>query len=272
MKKPVLLIGNPTIGTDIEVFLMDRLTKEIVSAEGYVRGTKHEPFNFDASSKFFATSLDNVLAEFCIPPVPINDRECFIKHINHSMNFINKSLPENLCTTSIPAAILNPKFLQTENAMLFGCESDYNVWKRETNAKPTAENQCLRSAGFHVHVGYDNPEVETTEKAVKALDLFLSVPSVIVEPDNERRKLYGKAGAFRFKPYGFEHRVLSGYFSSTDALKGWVFDNTVKALEFVNNGHSEELEAVAEQIQAAVNTSDKVLAGNLIRQFDIAMP
>ena len=37
---------------------------------------------------------------------------------------------------------------------------------------------------------------------VKLLDIFLGIPSVIIDPDKKRRKLYGKAGAFRLTKYG----------------------------------------------------------------------
>ena len=271
MSSNTVIISGYTIGADIECFVKNVNTNEIVSAEGFVKGTKNVPFFFDEKNPFFATSLDNVLAEICIPPVKANDCKGFVSNINKSFGYVSSTLPKHLCTAHVPAASLDSKWLQTENAKLFGCEPDYNVWERSVNQKPKAENENLRSSGFHVHVGYDEPENEKTEKCIKAMDLFLSVPSILIEPDNERRKLYGKAGAFRFKPYGFEHRVLSGFFASSDDLKAWVFNNTEKAIEAVNNGLSDEIESVSAQIQMAINKADVKIAGNLIRQFDIPM-
>ena len=263
------MIGNPTIGADIELFVQRKSDLVIVNAEPFIKGTKHEPFKFDPADEFAAISLDNVLSEFCIAPT--KDKVCFVKNINKSMDYITSILPPEYCTVAIPSAILGDEFLQTDNAKLFGCESDYNVWKRSVNKKPNAENKNLRSAGFHVHVGYDNPNIAATEAAVKTLDLFLSVPSLLIEPDNERRKLYGKAGAFRIKPYGFEHRVLSGFFCSSDELKSWVYNNTMAAIDLVNSGGIDEVDSVGDLIQTAINNNDKVLAGNLIRQFQIEM-
>lgn len=260
-------IKNYTIGADIELFLMEKATNTIVSAEGIIQGTKRSPFFFDPNDKFAATSLDNVLAEYCIAPA--RNSEDFVKNINKSIGYINSILPPELCTAALPCAVLDEKYLQTKNAKLFGCESDYNAWLKCQNPKPKADNQNLRSAGTHVHIGYEDPSLAVTEEAVKAMDLFLSVPSVLIEPDNERRKLYGKAGAFRIKPYGFEHRVLSGFFGGSDELKRWVFENTELAIQFVNDNRADELESVSDLIQMAINNSDKVLAGNLIRQFEI---
>jgi hypothetical protein len=45
--------------------------------------------------------------------------------------------------------------------------------------------------------------------------MFLGLWSVIRDPDTKRRELYGKAGAFRFKPYGVEYRVLSNFWLHT---------------------------------------------------------
>lgn len=66
----------------------------------------------------------------------------------------------------------------------------------------------------HIHLGYNDIEVpfngrihkykvdEQRARIVQAMDLFIGIPSVIMEPDNKRKELYGQAGAFRPKPYG----------------------------------------------------------------------
>lgn len=263
------LINNPSIGTDFELFLMHKRTKEIVSAEGIIQGTKYVPFVFDPENPYFSTSLDNVLAEATIPPV--NNVNDWVANIAKSRNYIESILPEHLCTAAIPAAILKPRYLATENAQIFGCERDLNVWLRQENEMPKAKNKRLRSAGAHIHVGYDNPELETTELGVKALDLFIGIPSVLQEPDNERKLLYGKAGAFRIKDYGFEYRTVSNYYLETKELTEWVFGATIKALDFVNDGGGEELETVKELIQEAINTNNKIMAQNLINQFNLQL-
>ena len=58
-----MFIKNPLIGGDHELFLREKETKNIVSAEGSIKGTKDEPFNFDKRDPFACTSLDCVLAE-----------------------------------------------------------------------------------------------------------------------------------------------------------------------------------------------------------------
>jgi hypothetical protein len=257
------MIENVTIGTDIEMFVQDRQTGEIVSAEGYARGTKKDPYVFDPSSKFFATSLDNVLFEFCIPPA--RTVEEFLNHIKKSKDFVGSQLPPHLCVISKASARLAPQFLETENAMNFGCEVDYNAWTRSQNEPPQPDSS-LRSAGFHVHVGYDNPGIDTAEALVRAMDQFLGVPSVLIDPDVERRALYGRAGSFRPKQYGFEYRVLSGYFASSDHLVQWVYESTMKAIEFVNNG------GTAENCETIIDFNMKARADRFVKRHNIVLP
>lgn len=261
-------IKNVLIGADIELFLMHRDTAEVVSAEGFIKGTKDKPFNFDPANKYFATSLDNVEAEFCIPPV--TNRADFLNFIKKSVEYINRTIPQHLCTAALPSAILDEKYLQTENAKTFGCDPDYCVWTREQNEKPSAPNPNLRSAGGHIHVGYHNPELEINEAIIKAMDLHIGVPSVIQEPDNERKLLYGKAGCFRFKDYGVEYRTVSNYYLASDALTNWAFDSTMNAITSINNGFTIDSK-LGHRIQKAINNNDKNEAKKLIKEFKLEL-
>ena len=260
-------VVSPTIGADVELFLMHRSTKEIISAEGYVKGTKNVPFNFDASNKYFATSLDNVLAEYCIPPV--TDKAKFKEYLQKGKEYIEKTIPDTFCTVSLPSAILDAKWLQTENAKLFGCEPDYCVWIRDINPKPIAENQNLRSAGGHIHIGYKDVTMETSEELVKAMDLFVGVPSVLQEPDNDRKRLYGKAGCFRFKDYGVEYRTISNYYVGDDRLTDWVFEAIEKAIGAVNDGM--DFDQYKDRIIDAIDNNNKLTPNTLIKELDLQL-
>lgn len=258
------MVNNVTIGTDIELFVKDTETDEFVSAEGYARGTKKEPFVFDPENRFFATSLDNVAFEFGIPPV--RSAEDFVNNIHKAISFVNSQLPNRLCSVAFGSAQIADRFLQTPNAMLFGCEPDYNVWFRESNHPPVPEGN-LRSAGFHVHIGYDSPNMQDTEDLVKACDLFLGVPSLLIDPDEERRKLYGKGGAFRPKEYGLEYRVLSSFFASNDRLITWVYENTQRAIDYVNKRGEFD-----ENFRFAIDLNDKSLAAQIIEKYNVPLP
>lgn len=259
---------NYKIGADIECFLSDKQTGEIVSAEGIIQGTKWNPFVFDNTNEFFSTSLDNVMAEHCIPPT--NNVKDWVSSILKSRHYI-ESLDNSLCTAFIPSARLDEKWLQTENANTFGCEPDYNAWKfGEINPEIIKEIPNLRTAGFHVHVGYDNPSVETNIQLMKFFDVYLTLPSLLIEPDNERRQMYGKAGAFRHKEYGMEARTLSSFFASEERLMEWVFNQTNILVPKVLNNESlhEDFLYLTEDI---INNNDKEKARELCLKHDITI-
>lgn len=262
------LVENVTLGADPELFVMNETTGEIVSAEGFVLGTKYEPHHFDKDEAGYCTSLDNVMAEFTIPPVKSAEEMC--RAIYHGIDFINGLLPKGLKTVAVASAVLDPKHLQTESAKTFGCEPDYNVWTRSINPQPKATNKNLRSAGGHIHIGYDSPDMETNEKLVKACDIFLGLPSILLDTDVDRRKLYGKAGCFRMPSHGIEYRVLSNFWTKTPELVTWAYTQTMAAVDFVN-AEMEVSDEDAILIQKAINNVDKELATKLIEKYQLEL-
>jgi hypothetical protein len=105
---------------------------------------------------------------------------------------------------------------------------------------------------------------------IKAMDIFIGLPSVIQEPDNDRKLLYGKAGAFRNKDYGAEYRTISNYYINSKELTKWVFDNTMEAIEFVNR-ESVINEEEGQAIRLAINKADKALAETMCKYFGVKL-
>jgi len=122
----------------------------------------------------------------------------------------------------------------------------------------------------HIHIGYKNHNELTNRYIIKAMDLFVSVPLVLMEPKNERKKMYGKAGAYRNQPWGTEFRGTSNFIFSSPELMKWAFNQTLKAIDFVNSEDGTAmLDSKKVLICEAINTKDKVLAKKLINMFDI---
>ena len=117
---------------------------------------------------------------------------------------------------------------------------------------------------FHIHVGYNRPTVPESLRMVKLLDIFLGIPSVIIDPDKERRKLYGRAGAFRLTKYGFEYRTLSSYMMSKDSILNLVWDLLMLAINF--DGLPNVFDK--NQIQYIINESDVEEAKKFLNNFD----
>lgn len=218
-----------TIGADPELFFKNSSGK-FISSIGLIGGTKDAPLPI--SKDGHAVQEDNVSVEFNIPPS--NSATEFVNHLNFVLNHLEHRAKElNLqFAVNVAAASFDEDQLMNPAALVFGCEPDFNAWSGKKNPRPEAEDWKLRSCGGHVHVGTKFDAV----RVIRAMDLFLGVPSVFLDPDTKRRQLYGKAGAFRPKPYGCEYRTLSNFWIWENRLKEWVYAQTQKALEFVDSG------------------------------------
>ena len=86
----------------------------------------------------------------------------------------------------------------------------------------------------HIHIGYTNPDPETSCMLMRYMDLACGIPSVLYDDDIYRRTLYGQAGCFRLPEYGLEARTLSSFMLNDDLLPK-VWDWTMKAIELYNN-------------------------------------
>lgn len=258
------MINNFSIGTDPELFL--EKNNEIISAEGMIGGTKNEPKLI--SDEGHAIQEDNVMIEFNIPAC--KDVESFKKHINFVKEYLKTLVSLFGCILNFSAsAVLDKKYLQTEQAKTFGCEPDYNVYLKEINQSPNSKTN-LRTCGGHIHIGYDNPDVPTSEKIIYAMDALLGLESIILDKDDRRREMYGKAGCFRFKDYGVEYRTLSNFWIETDRLMEWAFNKTVKAIELVNSGKIDLIiDKYSDDIKDAIDTNNKEKALSLLNSIDL---
>jgi len=219
-----------TIGCDPEIFLMDENHK-FKSAIGLLGGDKWIPRMLTKDGH--ACLEDNVAVEFNIPPC--NSFAEFKQEVQNTMQMVKELLPANLQYNTSSAVSFPTEELNCEQAWVFGCDPDYNAWTMEENPKPCAEDKNLRSTGGHIHVGSDLAIADPVN-VIRAMDLFLGVPSTQLDAGTLRRKLYGGAGAFRPKTYGVEYRTLSNFWIFSDKLIEWAYTGTAKALEFVHSG------------------------------------
>lgn len=261
-------IENFQIGSDAELFLMNKETNEVVNAKKYIKGTKQAPYNFDKSSPFWCTSLDGISAEFNIPPCTTAQE--FSDSLEKCIQYINSKLPSSLCTIHTPAVYVDAKQLRTREARSMGCESSFSAYTLRHNPRPNGFVTNLRTCCTHVHMKYDNMRFEDGAEWIKACDLFLGIPSLVIEPDNDRRKLYGTLGEFRFGNT-VEYRTLSSFFSQSDTLRKWVFNNAVNAINWINEGNR-VTDEMAHSFRTAMETNDKDLVKVIIEENLIPMP
>jgi len=257
-----------TIGTDTEFFGKDKQGNHVALC-GKIGGTKEAPLQLKDMSEGFCVQEDNVSVEWNVPPT--SRKSVFVSYVKVMRERVAKILNTMELDISTAASVsFDKKELSHPNALVFGCEPDYDAWTKRENRKPHSDDECLRTAGGHIHVG--TGEVGMLA-GIRMMDLFLGVPSVLLDDSPEsvkRRELYGKAGAMRPKPYGFEYRVLSNFWTFEDYLVKWVFDNTQLAMNKAVTGEVDK--ETAAKIQKCINTGDKELAQELIKEHDIPMP
>lgn len=269
-------VSNITIGADPELFLINKETKKVVSAVGIIPGEKGKPYRNKKMPKGFGLETDNILAEFNIPPVT-NETD-FVDNILYMQNYIrNFVASKNLDILCAASQIVDDDQLQSPQAKLFGCDVDYNAYTGQANPKPKGEKTNLRSAGFHIHIGYKNPSINTSLGLVRYLDAYLGIPSILIDKDTRRRTLYGKAGCFRITSYGVEYRVLSSYLMSNISLISWVYKQVMQAIDKYEEGNLERdcwnsMLIESKDIKNVINNNDTNKALAFCKYLKIELP
>jgi hypothetical protein len=247
------------IGADPETFVGSG--SRILSAIGHVGGTKEEPRKVNLG----ALQEDNVLFEFNIDPAA--SLQEFQRNIRSVLSQGSDVLGLSglSITRGISSHIYGVDELKSfgESAFIFGCDPDFNAWTGTVNGKPSAQNPGLRTAGGHIHIGYNHlegPSYDLNNDLGKMCDIFLGLPSVLLDSDDRRRELYGKPGAIRHKPYGVEYRTLSNFWIFSDNLMEWAYESAVAAYE-QHHRLAELLSIVdGDEVQRIINENDKVAA------------
>lgn len=211
-----------TFGCDPELFILDGKGRPVVPT--FIPGTKEEPFKVQKG----AIQRDGMAAEFNIDPA--SSFKEFNDNITAVLNQLKGFIPKDHTFSFVPAIRFDPEVFDSapEDAKELGCTPDYNAWTGEVNPPPgDPEDPYLRTAAGHIHIGWSKEDLPLSDvqhilncqDVVKQLDWYLGAWSCLVDPDPVRRKLYGKAGAYRPKSYGVEYRVLSNFWITTPELR-----------------------------------------------------
>lgn len=258
------------IGADPEIFVKD-VNGNLLSAHNMIPGTKKDPFKVAKG----AVQVDGMALEFNIDPA--EHEAMFIENINHVMAQMKKMIPHEFFINPVANFGFEMLKAQPKEALELGCDPDYNGWTGDANPRPDGDRP-FRTASGHVHIGWDNMRdlgdfatFDESAAVARQLDFYLGLPSLFIDSDTTRRELYGKAGAFRNKPYGMEYRVLSNFWLTSSSLQGWVYRASRKAIEdmFINGRF---LPNEIGDIQDVINTSDMDSARVLVTKLGLEVP
>lgn len=252
------------IGSDPEFFVGNE--GKIISVIGLLGGTKEAPLPVE----FGALQEDNVLAEINISPAASCQE--FIQNLRTVRAQLDARLHPYTSIVQSSHFFEEEELLKSgTKAFEFGCDPDFNCWNMSVNPTPEAFT-LMRTAGGHVHIGYDDPEPTTSFKIAQMCDVLLGIPSVLLDNDMDRRNMYGKAGSCRLKAYGVEYRTLSNFWLRDEIQTAWVYDQSVACVQRLP-----ELEEIlgyinGEEIQRIINEGDREAAEEVVHVLSIEMP
>jgi len=258
-----------TIGCDPEVFLTKN--GKPASAYGLIRGTKKEPF----LNREGAYQVDGMAAEFNTTPVPFPDLswhpDTFDKwneKILYQLRALRAALPKGYSLKIDPVMEFGKEFLdkQPDEAKELGCDPDYCAYTLQPNPRPDGEKTFRTGAG-HIHIGWgsdipvDNQEhIEICAGFVKSLDATVGLFMTYIDRDPRRRELYGKAGAFRPKPYGVEYRTPSNVWIRNKDYRRMIWILVKDAINCHKRQYSQYQICGLEDVQGVINRGNHYLA------------
>lgn len=262
----IINTSNLTIGSDPEFFVVQKDGSAYPSTH-LLKGTKEMP---EDMGEGYAILKDNVLVEGNIPPA--KTKEEFVSNMKQLKAMINTLLHmKGLNLHSADSMDYDKNHLEHPEANEFGCSAYKNGWQLGSFSAEDMSYMPKRVAGFHIHIGYEIIDKKFSKSFLnimiaRAFDYFVVLPARIHFNDEFRAKYYGVFGVYRDCSYGIECRALGGYFTENKYLE-WVYDNTIKALEFCS---SEENIAILEQIEVpSFDTIDQTMTTYKMLGVDI---
>lgn len=262
-----------TIGCDPEIFLTR--AGEAVSAHGLIPGDKKNPYPVEGG----AIQVDGTAVEFNTDPVPISD----FGQWNAKIVMVMKSLQKEVKAKGdyvfnlSPVQDYTPEYLASlpNEAKELGCDPDFCAYTLEANPRPDGE-RAFRTGAGHIHIGWgagipvENREHhEICASFVKMLDATVGLFMTVIDREPRRRELYGKAGAYRAKPYGVEYRFPSNVWLRTKSRRQVVHNLCNSAVTYMRNDYTPaSITGCDEQtIREILDSGDHARAKSIIQGY-----
>lgn len=247
-------------GCDPEVFVVDAKGKPVPAALAGVPGTKTHPYPVEDGT----VQVDGLAAEIGV--TPCENFADWNRRIASVLGQLRAMIPEGHSLSVVPYCIFDEEVFNAaaDCDKELGCSPDFDAWTGEVNPPPEyLENPFLRTASGHIHVGWgedldlgDDQHILNCRDLVKQLDWYLGAWSIRLDKDPMRRNLYGKAGAYRAKPYGVEYRVLSNFWIDNENRRYDVWNRMTSAIQDMRKQFLPEVaEEDNHKLIASINSS-----------------
>ena len=236
---------KPLIGADVEFLLFDNSVGRVTPSCGLFGGTKDKPLKVE-DYEGYTFHEDNVTLEMGIPPA--KNRNEFYKCLSTARMLasnIAHRANNDLSLYDKSYAEFAARDLDNDKAREIGCDEDFSAYNDDPYSPRAIGLQDLgnfRYAGAHIHV--DLPEWMPAHIAAQFMDLFVCVPAIAHEQDQQRgrREAYGRPGLFRPKDYGVEYRSMSSNIMSNDDTLFGITYNVGRFYQQVSKGLDSTME------------------------------
>ena len=224
--------NNFTFGSDPEFFVQTMDGKLISPRVTGCTGTKAEP----TASPFpsLKWQVDGLALEFNTPGCDLYFGSVADKIYNAFYSEVPGKDGKYYRLSNKVCHVFTPEEVQESAKQDFelGCSPDFDAWlDGKQNPPPKPDKPLFRTTSGHISIGFPTMLNEALKGSyrikfmstfVRALeDTFTSLCKLLgvkeTEEELKRRKLYGRPGSFREKPFGLEWRTLSNR---------WVWDKS----------------------------------------------
>lgn len=146
----------------------------------------------------------------------------------------------------------------------FGCNPTVNVHE-DKFVRSTGMREKFRSCGGHIHLQLDSTTKKKVNKLIQVMDIVVGNTCVLIDRDPanaRRRKIYGRAGEHRLKPYGVEYRVPSNFWLKHYKLWSMVSGLARNSVVIIEHKLEDKLFALFDmkKVRDAINNNDYDLA------------
>lgn len=231
MSKQVFTFDEPAVGTDAEVFLLDKAGNP-VSAEGIVGGRKNAPIQVSSVGGWLE---DNVSAEINILPVLESEGPAmFSSRIDSVLKALQKHVDKLELKVDITAArLFDDKYTSTEQGRESGCSPTFDAWKLVKNPRTILEDNW-RFCGGDIHLSH--PDVDKLGRyfrpnLARIMDMCFALNEIVVrEPEQRSMGKYGRIGIHRPTSYGVEYKTIGNWWLGQVKWRKQVFNAAINCL------------------------------------------
>ena len=270
MKKTVKQSINEQwkMGFDPEFFIGD-IHGNILNAIPILKQDKYNPIIIsppETKVYYDCTNLEHTT------PVSGSKQEVITNFRNIFNNIQNKVLGQNYRLVSKAAHKFEKSQLESKESWEIGCSSSFDIYRSEIAPNQEFTDETRTTAG-HIHMSRNDLEdFDIREKTVKLLDAIVGTSLVIIGHDETsaaRRKLYGKAGNFRFEKTRLEWRVPDSYYLRSPETTELVYDLIDYTLSL--NGDGDKILNLTNpaQVQKAINECHKGISATILNKINL---